>query len=196
MVSSSERPASQHRRYHLSTDQYERLADAGVIPPDARVELIDGELIEMAPMNPPHAAVVMRLDALWQRIAGPQRAIRTSMPLRIEWDGEPWPDLVVLRSPIDEYASRHPTAADALLVIEVSDTTLEDDQRIKGPKYARAEIREYWVVDITGDRVWVHTEPSGSGYQFRHAYHRGETVTPLAFPDAQVAVDAVLGPRR
>ncbi len=196
MIVQSDRPAGPPRRYRLSTDQYERLAAVGVIPPDTRVELIDGELIEMPPMNPPHSAVVMRLDALWQRIAGQERAIRTSMPLKIDWDGEPWPDLVVLSSPIDEYATRHPLAAEALLVIEVSDTTLDDDQKIKGPKYARAGVGEYWVVDINGDRVWVYTEPGASGYGFRHAYHRGESASPLAFPDVPIAVEAILGPPR
>ncbi len=137
-------------RHRLSVDDYHCMAKSGVLAPGARVELIEGEVIDMAPMGTQHRAAVMRLSQLLHEAVGHAALVSTQLPLRLGDMGEPEPDLALLRPRDDYYAAALPTGHDSFLVIEVADTTLAYDVRIKAPMYARHGVPELWVLDLNG----------------------------------------------
>lgn len=147
------------KRHRLSVDDYERMTEVGVLAHDARVELIDGEVIEMAPIGSRHYAAVSKLDRWLQRAVQDQSIVVTQAPVRLSSHSEPEPDVVLLKPRVDFYAGALPTGVDTLLVIEVSDTTLAYDVRIKAPLYARFGVPEYWVVDLTGGLLRIFRNP-------------------------------------
>lgn len=162
-----------------------------------RYELIDGEVISKMGQKPPHSLTVVRLYAWLTAVFG-ALFVRTQLP--IDADGadpdhnEPEPDVAVTAESNNVYADRHPGPADLLLAVEVSDTTLRYDLIVKGSLYARAGIREYWVVDLTGRQVFVHRGPTGDGYTELTAYHDGESVAPMSRQDDSVRVGDLLPP--
>ncbi|MDP8922709.1 MAG: Uma2 family endonuclease [Chloroflexota bacterium] len=185
--------AVQPTKYLFTVDEYERLGQAGILGEDSRVELIEGEIIQMNPIGGPHASTVDRLTRLLVLGLGDLAIVRVQSPIRIRERNEPQPDLALLRPRADFYATGHPTPADVLLVVEVEDTTVEYDTRTKAPLYARAGIPELWVVDLPRACVVTHREPSDIGYAATRVHRRGEVLRPLAFPDLAVPVDDILG---
>jgi Uma2 family endonuclease len=140
------------------------MAEVGLLAPDARVELIEGEIIDMPPIGAPHASTVDVLTA-WLVPAAIGRAhVRIQGAIRLGRRSEPQPDVTVLRLREDRYSRSHPTGADVLLAIEVSDTTLRYDLERKGPLYARHGIPEYWVIDVAARRVHVLRAPRGGTF--------------------------------
>jgi Uma2 family endonuclease len=178
-------------RHSFTVDEYERIGAAGLLPPDRRLELIDGDIIEMTPIGPPHAYVVDQL-AEWamQQLAGRAR-VRVQGPVRISDLTEPEPDLMVLRPAGSEYRSRHPRPDDVLLVIEVSDTTAHFDRRVKRPLYATAGISELWIVDLGAHLIEIATSPAAGRYEAVRRVRKGQ-VAPRAFPDMQLTVEDLL----
>ncbi len=167
---------AQQRRL-FTADEYYRLADVGILSRDDRVELLDGDIIEMTPIGIRHAACVDRLLALLQpRVAG-RAILRVQNPIRLDPHSEPQPDLSILKARADFYASGHPTPADVLLVIEVADSSLKFDRDVKVPLYARLGIPEVWLVDLEEGRVEIFAQPARDGYQQSHLAVRGERVT-------------------
>ncbi|MGQ0575968.1 MAG: Uma2 family endonuclease [Pseudonocardia sp.] len=184
-------PDLQHWRF--TVDEYERMVEVGILDADARVELLDGEIVEMSPIKPPHASTVDRMTQLLVlRLTG-LAIVRVQNPLRLQPRSEPEPDLVVLEPRADFYASAHPTAIDTLFLVEVSDSSLRLDLRVKMPIYAGQGIAEAWVVDIAGERVLVHTNPDDGSYRHVRPVRRGESITPLALPEVSFGVDEILG---
>ena len=181
-------------RHAFTVAEYYRMAEAGVLPPGRRTELIDGDVIEMSPIGPLHAAVVRLIQGRLQEQLGRGAILSVQLPIRLGEAGEPQPDIAVLRARSDGYAREHPTPADVLLVIEVSDTTLAFDRTVKAPLYARAGIVEYWLVDLVNRLVEVHRSPSADGYREVVRAVAGGTLSPGAFPDVRIAVDEVFGP--
>ncbi len=160
--------------------EFARLAEIGVIGSDDRVELIGGELIAMAPQNPRHAGCVARLNDLLGARARGQCKLWIQMPLRLSRRDQPEPDVALLRPRADDYRSGEPaTAEDALLVIEVADSSLRADLEVKSDLYAAFGIPEFWVVDLQNDRVVVHREPSGTAYGRREEFRRGDELNLL-----------------
>ena len=153
------------QRHLLTVDQYHLMGEAGVFAPDARVELIEGEVIEMAPMGSRHYAVVMRLNGLLSAAVGQRASIGCQGPLRLGSMSEPEPDLCVLKPRDDFYASALPSAADALLVIEAADSTLAYDVRVKARLYASHGIPVVWVLDLRTPRLLVLSDPQGGEYR-------------------------------
>ena len=153
------------RRNRITVDEYLRMAEDGSLAPDARVELIDGVIIDMPPIGSPHAAMVRRLDALLQRTVGSRAIISCQSPMLLRPDSMPQPDLALALPCRDFYEKQHPNATDTLLAIEVSDTTLADDLRRKTALYARHGIKEYWVVDIANRRLHVFRDPIHGRYE-------------------------------
>jgi Uma2 family endonuclease len=151
-------------RHRLTVDEYARMAEAGVLAPDARVELIDGEVIDRAPMGTRHRATVMRLGRLLERAVGDAAQVSSQLPIRLGANNEPKPDLALLRPRADFYTDVMPTGTDCLLVIEVADTTLPYDVRIKGPLYARHGVPEYWVFDLPGRQLRIFRQPQLDAY--------------------------------
>jgi len=178
---------------HLWTiEEFERAWDEGAFPPDARLELIRGEIVEMSPIGPPHALCVMWLCDLLSDLK-PKGILSPQNPLELpELESVPQPDAVVFRRRLD-FRSRPPRAKDVLFIVEVSDSSLAYDRDVKMPLYAEVGIREAWLVDLNGERIFVHRRPSPEGYQDVRVYSRGEFVTPKAFPGKCFSVDEILG---
>lgn len=152
------------RRHRLSADEYQRLGSAGILAPDARVELIEGEVIDMAPIGSRHWSTVSLLDRLLQRAVADRAIVAVQSSLRLGQHSEPQPDLALFRPRADFYASALPVAADTLLIIEVADTTARYDREVKLPLYARHGIAELWIVDLEANLLRTFKTPRGDGY--------------------------------
>ena len=185
--------AVQLTRRRFTVDDYYAMARAGILHEDDRVELIDGEIVEMPPIGPGHAGSTDGGAELLIRRFGDLVQVRIQAPIRLNAHNEPQPDLALVRRRADFYRSGHPTPADVLLVIEVADTSLETDQRIKLPTYARASLPEVWLLDLQHDLVLVHRDPGPDGYRLVTTARRGERLAPLAFPDRELTIDELLG---
>ncbi|MGH7699531.1 MAG: Uma2 family endonuclease, partial [Gemmatimonadales bacterium] len=179
----------------FTVDEYHRMAEAGILDRDERVELLDGEIIVMSPIGSRHAAAVDRLNHGLTRRAGQRAIVRVQNPIVLGSHGEPQPDVCLLKPRADFYAGAHPRAEDVLLVVEVADTSDQDDRERKIPAYARAGIPEAWLVALPADAVEVYREPMPEGYREVRRLERGATLTPLRLPELTLAVDDVLGPR-
>ena len=181
------------RRRRFTVDEFECMGRAGILHEDERVELIDGEIIQMAAMGTRHAGSV---DALteWSITGLAGRAhVRVQNPVRLDPHGQPQPDLAIVRRRPEGYFTRHPGPEDVLLIIEVADTSLGYDRDVKLDWYAVGGIPEVWIVDLEGERVLVFRRPSAQGYQETLTVTRGGSLSPEAFPDMTLAVDSVLG---
>jgi Uma2 family endonuclease len=152
------------RRHRVTVEEYYRMARVGLLAPDARVELIDGEIIDMPPIGTRHTAVVDRLNALLGRAVEDRAIVRVQGPVRLDDFSAPQPDLTLLTPCADFYEQRHPGPSDILLVVEVSETTLRYDRQVKSALYARHGIPELWIFDTQRKELHVHRDPSGSGY--------------------------------
>ncbi len=181
-------------RRKFTLEEYHRLAETGFLSEDDRVELIDGEIVEMSPIGKAHNACVSRNTRLFiQRLDN--RAIVYVQSSIIILENEPLPDITILQPNPTDYADRYATAEDVLLIIEVADSSLAYDQEIKMPKYAQAGVQELWIVDLNDDMIWVYRNPSNKGYLDIKAHRRGEHMTLLAFSDITLTVNDILGPQ-
>ena len=181
------------QRRLFTADEYHRMAEAGVLGPDDRVELVDGEIVEMSPIGSPHAACVDRLNVLVQRLGSVQAIVRVQNPIRLDAHSEPQPDLSILKYRADFYSAAHPAPADVLLVVEVADTSLPYDRDVKIPLYARAGIAEAWLIDLASATVDVFTQPTPQGYRQSRRASRGDRLVSLAFPAATLLASHVFG---
>ena len=173
----------------FTVDEYHRMAEAGVFGPEERVELIDGEIIEMSPIGPRHAGCVINITRMLFTKLGDRAVISPQNPVVIRPRSEPQPDMLVLRPRQVSYSRAHPTPEDVLLAIEVGDTTVRFDRIVKARLYARARIHEYWLIDTSHESVEVFRTPEGEAYAGFTTYTRGASFSPLAFPDVSFAVD-------
>ena len=167
--------------HRFTVDEYHRMGEAGIFHQDDRVELIAGEIVEMAPIGSDHAWVVARLAMLFARACG-NLIVWPQNPIALSLEDEPQPDLVLVEPLPHLYRKTHPGPGEVLLVIEVADTSLPFDRNQKLPRYALAGIPEVWIVDLRGDRVLVFRSPKGHGYETQSVVSRGEQVSPLALP--------------
>ena len=180
-------------RMRITTNRYQRMVRAGVLTRNDRVELIEGEILAMAPIGAKHAAATARLTRLFVLAVGDSAVVSPGGPVNLGDFSEPQPDVLLLKPRADYYGSRIAEAADVLLLIEVSDSTLTFDQSVKLNLYARYGICEYWVVDVEGKRVITYREPTGNGYVHRHEFGARDTVSPQAFRDMNLAVSEIVG---
>lgn len=176
----------------FSVDDYYAMADAGILAPDERVELIDGEIIPMSPIGDRHAYSVDELMELLPAQLRGRARIRCQNPVRLNIDREIQPDIALLRLRDDSYLSGHPGPDDVLLMIEVSDSTLDYDRNVKLSMYAADGIPETWIVNIPGQQVEAYSEPSGGEYLNRRVFGQGESASPLAFPDDSIPVSRIV----
>jgi Uma2 family endonuclease len=164
----------------------------GILGPEDRVELIEGEIIEMSPIGDRHGGCVNRANELFV-LSFHGKAITTIQnPVRLNMYNEPQPDLVLAKPRSDYYSTGHPRSEDVFLVLEVSDTTLRKDRDIKVPIYAKLGIREVWIEDLQHDQILVFRDLSGKQYKTRRILQRGDTVSTLAFPETIFKVDDLL----
>lgn len=182
------------RRRLWTREEYHRAADLGLLRPEERLELLDGEIIQKMAPGGPHAAVVSRTGRILAEVFGAGHHVRTQQPLILSNRSEPEPDLVVAAGQEFDYLPEHPRAADTRLVVEVSDTTLRLDRGRKQRAYARAGVRDYWIIILPLRQVEVYRDPSGSRYLSVVSYGEGDSITPLVAPHAAIRVSELLPP--
>jgi Uma2 family endonuclease len=179
------------RRRKISADQFEQMGRTGILGPEARVELLAGELIEMAPIGSRHAAAVAFLTRRFTRAVGDATLVWAQNPLRLADDSEPQPDLMLLRPKADCYRSAHPRPQDVLLLIEVADATLRFDRETKLPLYARHGIAEVWILDLDAERLEIYREPAAGGYRRKLERQGAESIAPVALSTVMLEVRAI-----
>lgn len=184
--------AGRNGRFHWTVDTFYRAIGAGVFDEPKRLELVNGELWEKEPVNPPHAALTRRIFRLLRRLLEPTLLVIMEQPLHLTNDGEPHPDVYVAVGSEEDYETRHPTSEEARLVVEVADATVERDTTEKALLYARAGIPEYWVSVIPTRELRVYRGPTPDGYPEPTVLRDGDTVHPLAAPEIEIAVGELL----
>ena len=162
--SMSHTPAGGPRRHRLTVADYYRMGEIGIFAPDARVELIDGEIIDMPPIGSPHAGTVNHLVKLLEQAVGDHAVLLVQNPVVLGDHSSPQPDLAVARPKADFYASAHPQSGDLMLVVEVADSSLRFDRDAKVPLYARHGIPEVWLVDLEAKRLVRYRQPQQGAY--------------------------------
>jgi Uma2 family endonuclease len=179
-------------RRRFTTAEYHAMAEAGVLAEDERVELITGEIVRMAPIGSRHAGCVRGLNRQLSRLLGYKASIAVQDPVVLDDTSEPEPDIAVLRFREDDYRNLHPRPADILFLIEVADTSVDYDRNVKIPLYAQAGIPEAWLVRLREMCIEIYRNPAPTGYQEMRTLRSGDPVSPLAFPDLELAVDSIL----
>jgi Uma2 family endonuclease len=180
----------QHR---FTVSDYHRMRDSGILGEADRVELIDGEIRQMSPIDPIHAATVKRLSHHLFAAVGQRAILSVQDPVELNDLTEPQPDLALLRWDDDFYEHQHPTPADVLIVIEVANSSIDYDREEKLPRYAAAGIPEVWLVHIARQVVEQYTLPVGDDYTYRRIVKRGSMVTAQTITGIEVAVDSIFG---
>lgn len=182
------------QHYRFTVDQYQRLAAEGFIAPDARVELIDGEIIEMSPIGSRHNTVVDRLARFFFTCLAEREAIiRVQGSIRLNDALAPQPDIALLQPREDGYETALPTPAEVLLLVEVSDTSLSYDRHTKVARYAQNGIGEYWLVDLVQNQTVVHRSASPLGYRAVESKRQHESWTALALPGLLISGKDIFG---
>ena len=177
-------------RRKLDVDAYCRMAEAGIFAPDDRVELIDGEIIDMAPIGQEHAGVVNSLTRALVIACGERAIVSPQNPVRLDPLNEPQPDFAVLRPRSDFYATGERAGpGDVVLLIEVSDSSLRFDREVKLPLYARSGIGELWLVDLKRRVVDAYRRPEGVTYKEQATYRPGDAVALALAPEITVRLE-------
>jgi Uma2 family endonuclease len=172
----------------FTVEEYHRMAEVGIFQPDERVELIEGEIIQMSPISPRHAGCVINATRLFITRLGDRAVVSPQNPVVIQPRSEPQPDLLLLRPRAVSYSREHPIPEDVLLAVEVADTSVRFDRLVKARLYARAGIAEFWLCLTMDGTVEVYRAPGSDGYTSAMHHGPGQTVSPLAFPDVGFAV--------
>lgn len=180
------------RRRPITVDEFEQLIETGFFGPEERVELVNGEMIQMPPIGDGHASHTKRSARIVSRLAGHRAILSVQDPIRLSRFARPQPDVALLRPSVDDYLSATATAKDVMLLIEVADSTLSFDRVIKGQLYAAAGIADYWIIDLVHRQLLVLREPTAEGYASVQTLAAGDSVAPLAFPDVTIAVSELL----
>jgi Uma2 family endonuclease len=181
---------------HWTRQEYDRLADAGILPSDERLQLIEGEIFTMTPQNSPHSAAIGKTEDVLRDVFASDCWVRVQMPLVVDPDSEPEPDLAVVSGRPSKYVKEHPRTA--LLVVEVADTTLSLDHGRKARVYASAGIQEYWIVNLADRSLEVYRDPvassPGQPASYRSAQKLGPSarIAPLSASAAMIAVTDLL----
>jgi Uma2 family endonuclease len=174
-----------------TVEEYHTMIRAGILTPDDQVELLDGEIINMSPQYPPHAATTQRtFNYLFKKLMD-RAFLRMQLPITLSRLSEPEPDIAVVRIVPDEYSDRHPIIKDIFLIIEVADATLNRDCGKKARIYANAKIPEYWVLDVNEKQIYVFRRPENGIYIQETTYQKNQQITPLSFPDINIDIQQI-----
>lgn len=176
----------------FDVDDYHRMAQAGILSEDDRVELIDGEIVAMTPISPHHNASVNRANRALVTTVGDQAIVQVQGSVRLDRFREPQPDIVLLRPQPDFYASHLPGPSDILLIIEIAESSLHYDCEVKARIYAQSGVPEYWLVDLDDRSVSCYSDPRGGAYQKLHQCRSGQSMAPEALPQCAIPVDVLL----
>ena len=178
--------------HRFTVDDYHRMAETGILKPDAKVELIDGEIVDRLPIGPFHSGSVYRLTRWFSQKANGRWLVASQGPLQLGDSDMPEPDLMLLRPTVDDYTTRHPVAGDVFLIIEVADSSLTFDQNVKLPLYAKAGIEEVWILNAPQKQLEIYRQPQFLGYESKTVLKQGE-IAPARFPDATIDVGQLVG---
>jgi Uma2 family endonuclease len=181
-------------RHLFTVEEWHHMGKTGLFGEDARVELLDGEVIEMAPIGSQHAGCVKYLARALILAAGDRAVVAVQDPVVLDSRSEPQPDVAVLAPRADGYRDAHPVPSEILLLIEVADTSLAFDRDTKARYYGRAGVPECWIVDLAGDQILVMRSPGAAGFTDVRQASRGEQLGVPALPGVVIDVAAVLGP--
>ena len=184
-------PRDHFQRHRLSTDEYRRMAEHGIIAPDARVELIDGQIVDMPPIGSWHNGIVNHLIRLFALAIGDEAIVQARGSVELPRHSQPRPDIALLRPRADFYKRTLPQPEDVLLLVEVADSTLVHDRDVKASLYARYRIPEYWLIDVAGERVTAFADPGDAGYDTRETLADPRAVAPAALPGAALDLGAL-----
>jgi Uma2 family endonuclease len=177
----------------FTVDEYLRMGEAGIFDPEARLELIEGEIIEMSPVGLPHVGSVNRANALFSsRLAG-KVIVSVQNPVRLSRYTEPLPDIVLARPRGDFYSGKAIAPEDTFLVIEVSDSTIRYDRNRKMPLYAKSGVPELWIENLQEGVILVYRDPGPETFATSLIVKRGESISIAAFPDVVFKVEELLG---
>jgi Uma2 family endonuclease len=171
-------------------EEYERMIQAGVLAPAVRVELVDGEILNVTPQGSAHATAIRLGNQALSAIFRHGHTVQVRLPLALDPISEPEPDLSVVVGGPRNYRAEHPGSA--VLILEIADTTLDYDRQRKGRVYARAGITDYWIVNIIENCLEVYRQPGPEGYTSCQVLRPGEAVAPLASPGTAILVDDLL----
>ena len=183
-------------RKRFTVTEYHQMAATGIVSDEDRVELLEGEIIEMAAIGPQHASCVGRLTQRLAILVEGRAFVWVQNPMWLDKHSQPQPDITLLQPREDFYVGGHPEPEDVLLLIEVSESSLAYDRDVKLPLYARAGIVEVWLVALNWQVVEVYRLPSENGYGEKRTLRRGDTVSPLHLPEAVLRVEEIIGERR
>ena len=179
-------------RHRITVDDYYRMAEVGILAPDAQVELIEGEIIDLAPMGPRHGGTVMQLNHLLQSAVGDFAYALVRLVIRLSDISEPQPDFALVKRRSDFYKKKHPGPADTFLIIEVSESSLRYDRQVKAPLYARHGVPEYWTIDLKGRQITFFRSPESGQYADVTSTRAPGVVAPVALPEVQIDLAHVL----
>ncbi|WP_204103350.1 MULTISPECIES: Uma2 family endonuclease [Spirulina sp. CCY15215] len=178
-----------------TVEEYHQMIEAGILTEDDKVELLEGRIVQMSPQGTFHAGTTQRSDEyLKNRLRG-LASVRIQLPITLT-TSEPEPDLAIVRIDPNFYCDRHPHPEDIFLLIEIAFTTFHKDYQEKAPIYARGNIPEYWLLNVSENRAYIFRDPSPSGYQSEQQLNTTETIVPLAFPDLEVSLSQLFPPQR
>jgi Uma2 family endonuclease len=179
-------------KHRFNVTEYYRMGETGVLPPDARVELLDGEISDMSPIGPYHGGVTKYLNKAFSKAANERWVTVVADPVRLDDYSEPQPDIMLVKPSGDLYRKAHPQPADVFLLIEVADTSLLRDVNEKLPAYGRSGIAEVWIVNLNDETIEVYRQPHFSGYGSKAVLSAGDVAKPQAFPDAAINIADLL----
>ena len=171
-----------------TVEEYHRMAEAGIFGGDERVELLTGKIIWMSAKGTAHRSAVGRTDYLLKNRLGDRAWVSIQDPVKLNERSEPEPDIAVVKVDPLDYADHHPTPGEIYLIIEVADSSLKVDCETKAQAYSQAGIRDYWVLDVVNRQLHIFREPTEDGYQNEMILGENGTISPLQFPDLQIAI--------
>jgi Uma2 family endonuclease len=180
-----------HRKF--SVEEYHQFIEMGIFKPEERLELWEGEFVEMSPIGKRHAGTVSALSDMLKDYLHRRALVWSQNPIVLSDFSEPQPDVTLLKRRDDFYRTISATARDVLLTMEVADTTVKYDRDTKFPKYAANGIPEAWLIDLENDRIEIHTQPTKNGYRLVKILHRGDIAESTIFEEIKIAVDDILG---
>jgi Uma2 family endonuclease len=180
------------RKHLTNLDEWRRLGEANIFLPDSRLELINGEILEMAPIGFNHAGHLKRINSLFTRLVPDSIITSVQDPLQLGDISEPEPDFMLLKPNPDFYSSRHPTADDVLLLIEVADSSLAFDQNQKQRLYALHRIPEYWLLNLNDNCLEVYRRPRGELYEEKTTLRTGDSIRLSELPGMTIDLSDIL----
>jgi Uma2 family endonuclease len=174
---------------HMWTvDDYHRMIASEILTTESRVELIEGQIIEMSPQQPPHAATTQIASDYLRKLLEGKATIRVQLPITIRPNSEPEPDIAAVRIKLQNYINSHPAPDDIFLLVEVADSTLNTDRNKKSRTYAKAKIQEYWVLDVNSQQIYIFREPGENGYMQQIILDINAKISLVTFPEIEVQI--------